>query len=311
MALLVSDTRQEEFSKPPPKKKWLAEYIEKDSAAQEDTVAAAATSITENLSTEAREFVRLFDKSTDQINYNSLKQLYEQKAGKGNMTVSQDVIGGVVQGVLDQFQTFFEASCSQASSQAFKINPTNEEQKLTRLLDPAKNGDKFNASLKRLSAKPEEAVEQQARLEQHHITPVVQSVISQFLNGSLEDVERRRSRKRSHKHSSCRHQGDCDSSSAKARARRSSSVIMYKSREREEIKEELPLQHDENEALNLSLPKLVHSKVTFAARDRCYTTDFPSVSSFQPSQSEVLSIQESRISPVPHLIPHPFWNDLF
>lgn len=158
MALLVSDTRQEEFSKPPPKKKWLAEYIEKDSAAQEDTVAAAATSITENLSTEAREFVRLFDKSTDQINYNSLKQLYEQKAGKGNMTASQDVIGGVVQGVLDQFQTFFEASCSQASSQAFKINPTNEEQKLTRLLDPAKNGDKFNASLKRLSAKPEEAV---------------------------------------------------------------------------------------------------------------------------------------------------------
>ena len=31
MSVVVTDTVQEEFSKPPPKKKWLQNYIEQDS----------------------------------------------------------------------------------------------------------------------------------------------------------------------------------------------------------------------------------------------------------------------------------------
>merc|ERR1712088_615898 len=57
-------------------------------------------------------------------------------------------------------------------------------------------------------------------------------------------------------------------------------------------------EHDENEALNLSLPKPVQ-KVTFASRDRCYTTDHPSVKSFQPSKSEVISNLELGLSSSP------------
>merc|ERR1719491_1028022 len=60
-----------------------------------------------------------------------------------------------------------------------------------------------------------------------------------------------------------------------------------------------PPVHDENEALNLSLPKPV-PKVTFASRDRCYTigtTDHPSVKSFQMSQSEAISNSETPSPP--------------
>merc|ERR1712212_1314089 len=145
----------------------------------------------------------------------------------------------------------------------------------------------------------------------------VQSVISQFLNGSLDDFAG--SRKRSHKHLNCRHKGD----GASARSR---SVIRYKSRERQEAHREeqervqeqavhlvetsqqptlsppIPEQ-DENEALNLSLPKPVQ-KVTFASRDRCYTTDQPSVKSFQPSKSEVISNLELGLSNTPPSAPH-------
>merc|ERR1712212_546679 len=127
----------------------------------------------------------------------------------------------------------------------------------------------------------------------------VQSVISQFLNGSLDDFAG--SRKRSHKHLNCRHKGD----GASARSR---SVIRYKSRERQavhlvETSQQPTLsppipEQDENEALNLSLPKPVQ-KVTFASRDRCYTTDHPSVKSFQPSKSEVISNLELGLSASP------------
>ena len=288
MALLVSDTRQEDFSAPPPKKKWLQEYIEQDSSSSP----SPTPSITNSLSTEAREFVRLFDNGTDQMLNKNLKELSEKKGNKGKMTLSQEVIGGVVQGVLDQFQTFFEST---TPTQVFKTEPPPEEEESERKA-PESLGSRL---------KPTEKIVLERPLAQHHITPVVQSVISQFLNGSLEDFTG--SRKRSHKHLNCRHKGD---------GARSRSVIRYKSRERQEAHREqqqkveeqanhlmaeetsqpfpsppslpsLP-QQDENEALNLSLPKPVQ-KVTFASRDRCYTTDHPSVKSFQPSKSEVIS----------------------
>ena len=298
MALLVSDTRQEDFSAPPPKKKWLQEYIEQDSS----NSPSPTPSITNSLSTEAREFVRLFDNGTDQMLNKNLKELSENKHNKGKMTLSQEVIGGVVQGVLDQFQTFFEST---TPNQVFKTEPPEE-----------KESERVTESLgSRLSPKPTERIVLERPLAQHHITPVVQSVISQFLNGSLEDFSG--SRKRSHKHLNCRHKGD-------GAAARSRSVIRYKSRERQEAHREeqerveqavhlvetsprpvppspplppLPEQ-DENEALNLSLPKPVQ-KVTFASRDRCYTTDHPSVKSFQPSKSEVISNLELGLSTSP------------
>ena len=212
MALLVSDTRQEDFSAPPPKKKWLQEYIEQDSS----NSPSPTPSITNSLSTEAREFVRLFDNGTDQMLNKNLKELSENKHNKGKMTLSQEVIGGVVQGVLDQFQTFFEST---TPNQVFKTEPPEE-----------KESEKMTESLgSRLSPKPTERIVLERPLAQHHITPVVQSVISQFLNGSLEDFSG--SRKRSHKHLNCRHKVD-------GAAARSRSVIRYKSRERQEAHRE-------------------------------------------------------------------------
>lgn len=296
MALLVSDTRREEFSAPPPKKKWLQEYIEQDSS----NSPSPTPSITNSLSTEAREFVRLFDNGTDQMLNKNLKELSETPHNKGKMTLSQEVIGGVVQGVLDQFQSFFEST---SPNQVFKTELPEE-----------KESEAVSESLgSRLSPNPAEKILLEPPLAQHHITPVVQSVISQFLNGSLEDFTG--SRKRSHKHLNCRHKSD----GASARSR---SVIRYKSRERQEAHREeqervqeqvvhlvetshpapsppLPEQ-DENEALNLSLPKPVTGqKVTFASRDRCYTTDYPSVKSFQPSKSEVISNLELGVGTSP------------
>ena len=305
MALLVSDTRQEDFSAPPPKKKWLQEYIEQDSS----NSPSPTPSITNSLSTEAREFVRLFDNGTDQMLNKNLKELSSNKHNKGKMTLSQEVIGGVVQGVLDQFQTFFESGCAPAPTQVFK----------TELAKEREDENVTEGLTNRLSPKKEEKMVLERPLAQHHITPVVQSVISQFLNGSLEDFSG--SRKRSHKHLNCRHKGGEQGAAARSR-----SVIRYKSRERQEAdrseekvqrKEKVhnnleenvqpepaaaplppPLEHDENEALNLSLPKPVQ-KVTFASRDRCYTTDQPSVKSFQPSKSEVISNLELGLSNSP------------
>lgn len=316
MALLVADTRREEFSKPPPKKKWLQEYIEKDS--QSD-------SITSNLSTEAREFVRLFDNQTDENLNSNLKQLSESKNSANSLTLSQDVIGGVVQGVLNQFQTFFENECSSSSAATFQnkaLPPAPSElkvKKLSKLLDPTRNGAKFNESLKRISwpgspEKPAQAdipeAKEDLKISQNDITPVVQSVISQFLNGNLADSDFRRSRKRSHKHANCHHRDKSGSCGPAERTRRSSSVIQFKSKTPENesmlkikkpdeqasegsvivpsiIKEKEHFEEvDENQALNLSLPK-AHHRVTFATQDRCYSTE--SVKSFQPSKSEELS----------------------
>jgi len=315
MALLVADNRREEFSKPPPKKKWLQEYIEQDS--QPD-------SISSNLSTEAREFVRLFDNQTDEKLNTNLKQLTDSKSTAANMTLSQDVIGGVVQGVLNQFQSFFENECSSGAAASFENKALNtvpselKVRKLSKLLDPARNGAKFNESMKRLSwpgsqddkATPTDIPEakEDLKISQNDIAPVVQSVISQFLNGSLADSDFRRSRKRSHKHANCHHRDKSGSCGTSDRTKRSSSVIQYKSKSPEvespiknrkleaqlsegsvivpSLKQEPTEEIDENQALNLSLPKH-NQRVTFATHDRCYSTE--SVKSFQTSKSEELT----------------------
>jgi len=315
MALLVADNRREEFSKPPPKKKWLQEYIEQDS--QPD-------SISSNLSTEAREFVRLFDNQTDEKMNTNLKQLTDSKSSAANMTLSQDVIGGVVQGVLNQFQSFFENECSSGAAASFENKAFNtvpselKVRKLSKLLDPAKNGAKLNESMKRLSwpgsqddkATPTDIpeVKEDLKISQNDIAPVVQSVISQFLNGSLADSDFRRSRKRSHKHANCHHRDKSGSCGTSDRTKRSSSVIQYKSKSPEvespiknrkleaqlsegsvivpSLKQEPNEEIDENQALNLSLPKH-NQRVTFATHDRCYSTE--SVKSFQTSKSEELT----------------------
>jgi len=292
---------------PPPKKKWLQEYI----AIEQDSTSdpSPASFITESLSTEAREFVRLFDNGNEQIINNNLKQLSENKNVRGKMTLSQDVIGGVVQGVLDHFQTFFEAGCPPSPSQSFKAETFPEERKLTPIVNPVKNGSKAREHVKRVCVTEEKEGGEESQIGQEDITPVVQSVISQFLNGSLSDIDFRRSRKRSHKHINCSHKG-ADRGGSSARVKRSNSVIQYKSREQDlpsvilpkhedhvsNIKlEQLDEVHDENVALNLSIPKPV-TKVTFASRDRCYTTDSPAIKSFQTSKSEVLSSEEASLS---------------
>jgi len=300
---------------PPPKKKWLQEYKAIEQVSLSDSKSASL--ITENLSTEAREFVRLFDNGTDQMLNNNLKQLSENSSVKGKIQLSQEVIGGVVQGVLDQFQSFFEAGCPPSPSQTFKIEtPSEEQQKLSPFVNSIKNGNKVVEEQVRLicatGGEKEGGNNEGNQLGHEDFTPVVQSVISQFLNGSLADADFRRSRKRSHKHINCSHKSGEGWVASSHRVKRSNSVIQYKSRDQglnnqpsssntlankhrdiARVKtEQLGQVHDENEALNLSLPKPV-AKVTFASRDRCYTTDSPAIKTFQTSKSEELSCQEN------------------
>jgi len=253
MSVLVTENVKEEFSKPPPKKKWLQNYIEEDST------------IGNNLREETQQFVKLLGRT--QIN--SKEGLRQWKAANTSqkLTLSQNVIGGVVQGVIDQFHSFFE------NDQSPKEESSSE------------------------SEQPEE------RLSQNEITPVVQSVISQFLNGSISDSGFRRSRKRSHKHSNSRHREEQSSSGvsysdARGSSSRNSSVIKYLpssgKTDRNPIKvrkiETMLEPTDSNEALNLSMNHRSNPKVTFAHEDRCYSTD--SVKTFQKSKSQQLFTPE-------------------
>lgn len=232
MSVAVSENIREEFSKPPPKKKWLQNYIGQDSQC-----------------------------------LNSTQQL----------TLSKDVIGGVVQGVIDQFNNYLDQDTREEGDGPEVSTPAEEE-----------------------------------KLSQTDIAPVVQSVISQFLNGSLADSGFRRSRKRSHKNinSRSKDKSGCSYSSS-ASSIRKASVIQYKGLHSEksdkpsikvrkleslistksQTKQMYPnqLKHpliskevESTEALNLSCPKM-NTKVTFANEDRCYSID--SVKSFQESKS--------------------------
>jgi len=268
MSLLVSD-KKDELSKPPPKKKWLQNYIE------EDTVVTCQ--IGSNLRNETHKFVQLLEPQSNE----GLKQ-FKAANTPTKLTLSQDVIGGVVQGVIDQFQNFFENDKNEEeASESGSPQPTDEATKKEELESPA---------------------EAPSLLQKEDIQPVVQSVISQFLNGSLSDSGFRRSRKRSHKHINCRHKDKSGSSSGDhGLQRRSSSVIQLRKQSPQLISQshikvrKIETLMRENleaneEALNLSCPK----KVTFAAEDKCYSID--SIKSFQNSKSS--KIPENILHPV-------------
>ena len=254
MSLLISD-RKEELSKPPPKKKWLQNYIEEDNV---------KSPIGSDLRNETHKFVQLLKPQSNE----GLKQ-FKAANTPTKLTLSQDVIGGVVQGVIDQFHNFFEN-------------------------DLLGNHDDSPSDSVQLSSKAPEEPEppsEPPKLLQKDIQPVVQSVISQFLNGSLSDSGFRRSRKRSHKHINSRYKdksGSCNTS--ESLQRRPSSVIQLR-KPSQEFTNQIKVRKIETlmspnigpdgneEALNLSCPK----KVTFAAEDKCYSND--SVKSFQNSKS--------------------------
>merc|ERR1711892_1011198 len=302
MALLVADTCKESFSKPPPKKKWLANYIE------QDMMEESGFKISSELSSEAREFVRLFDKETDYANLTAnLKQLAKDKNEPGGITLSQDVIGGVVQEVLNQFQNFFENDSYKSPPVSYgskvitnvpeSLRTKENHHLLGSVIDPVdipKQNQIMpqNISLSHLKSVNPVIATPDPKLSQHEIAPVVQGVISQFLNGSLADSDFRRSRKRSHKHANSNSHGD-RSAGAGERMKRSSSVIQYRPRTEYTKPIEPPVMkpvYDENEALNLSLPKSNHnnSRVTFASEDRCYSCE-SSKQTFQTSKSQDLS----------------------
>ena len=272
-AVAVAENVQEDFSKPPPKKKWLQNYIEEDSQ--------SPVGLGTHLREETQQFVKLLGRQTS----NKTEGLNQWAAANTphKLTLSQDVIGGVVQGVIDQFQNFFENDAEGGGEEGEAEAEQEPEQE------------------------PEQKPEQ--KLSQTEITPVVQSVISQFLNGSLSDSGFRRSRKRSHKHVNSRSKDKSAGSGASAAAAnvRNSSVIQFKgatvsssdvyqnkikvrkietllscpSQPKPSYVEEE--QEESSEALNLSCPKSNTTKVTFANEDKCYSID--SVKSFQESKS--------------------------
>jgi len=308
MSLLVSDVRTEEFSKPPPKKKWLAEYIEKDSNNLEEK---ESEHISNDFNSDAKDFVRLFDNKMENLTLkNKLEQLSKNDLQQAPMTLSQEVIGGVVQGVLNQFNSFFENSCLKSDSASFQskngiVQSPKESVRLDNKLNISNlisNSQRMPTSIKSppistvISSVSELTTSSDPKISQHEIVPVVQSVISQFLNGSHGDSDFRRSRKRSHKHANC-HRRDKASSGghgAVERVQRSSSVIKFKSSSAvppsvSAPSIESPTSNLQDEVLNLSLPKAntAGHNVSFASQDRCYSTE--SVKSLQVSKSQELT----------------------
>ena len=310
MALLVSDVRTESFEKPPPpKKKWIQDYLEKD-----------------------------------------CKQV-AMKAETMCM-LSQQVIGDVVQDVIDQFQDYIDVT-NKKNSLVFRSNvPSDDTQcrTISNLLDPSRNGAKFNRSLEKLIQNPavhpvqaivhpvhtvvhpvhtvvhpvhtavlplhtavHPAVSQEhppvhpalapafpknsageadppAGYTQQDIGGVVQGVISKFLNGSLAESGFRRSRKQCRKHQSCKGRTENGSEKRKheftARYDVTEAALFAKVPKLELINPDSFQQEaaeEENGALNLSLPKN-SSKVTFAPEDRCYSTDSLKFSETSKSQ---------------------------
>ena len=250
MSVIVEDGVREEFSKPPPKKKWLADYTHES---VDDTETALMGS---KMMSETRQFVKLLGKQSNE----GLRQ-WKAANTPHKLTLSQNLIGGVVQGVINQFSNFFEND-KEGGEAASEEAPESAEPKLSH----------------------------------NEITPVVQSVISQFLNGSLSESGFRRSRKRSHKHVNSRSKDKSSSVSSGTGSVRKSSVIQFSSksapsisspsaikvRRIETMLKDDSVNNDTEQALNLSCPKS-NPKVTFASEDNCFSSD--SVHSFQKSKS--------------------------
>ena len=253
MAVAVSDNRVEKFDKPPPpKKKWIQDYLEKDakSSNNEEDVKTADEEETKSCSTSV---VRV-------------------------LTSQPPSLGGLCGG-LDKVQDYIDESNKRQGRHAGEVSD-EESKQMACLLDPGMEGQKFKNSVKELSMK--QAVPQDlSKISQRTIGGVVQGVISQFLNGNLADVDlKRRSRKRRH------HRQDRD----KARSEREklsalktaggvdSIAISEDLQPIAKIKKVVPVEADfardeEDGALNLSLPKPPAAHVTFASLDQCYGPD--------------------------------------
>lgn len=265
MSTVIGDSgnsyAREDFAKPPPpKKKWIQEYLEKAPPSPQVEQPPPSEPI-------------------------KLKSLEELKFNK----------------------------------ESNNAKPFTEEEVLAKLLDPVRNGDKFNKSLKRLSWNPEPEVTsvtppnvedvldfmEETNISQHEVRGVVKGVISQFLNASLSGDEYRRCRKRTHKHNNSRHNNK----------EKGGYRVVYK---QERSAQDPPLEkiskasnvpihskpafqpEDANVVLNLSLPKKVH----FSEVDNFYSPDCQE--SFQESKSKTLSNLEilANVSTGMHLPPH-------
>lgn len=249
MALLVADVRTESFDKPPPpKKKWIQDYLEKDCKREAE------------------------------------QPLSCQK---------------VVQNVIDQFQDYMdESKRSWANSVQVVIGRTELEQSnhFSRLLDPAKYGDKFNRSLEKLQ---QTSLDRSPirNLSRQEIGGVVKGVINQFLNGNLPDSGFRRSRKRCSRH-------------INTKGRDEEAKVSLEDEILAKMPRLLPIHpvipepfQDESGVLNLSLPK-TGSKVTFATEDNCYSED--SMRSSKTSKSQEMQDREilghARNTPKPNSV---------
>jgi len=261
MALLVSDARTESFERPPPpKKKWIQNYLEKDCKQQNQTEQFARNEI-------------------------------------------------AVQNVLEQFQDYIDESNKKSNALHTARSNVQAQVQMTSLLHPANNGAKFNNSLKRLSERRPNHTEvppAQPSLSKQEIGGVVQGVISQFLNGNLADSDFRRSRKRCSKHENCSGRkghkdrkrkleaDNPDNSEDVSKSKESPSLpptVLERSSSLRPTPPSLPRgQIEDGGVLNLSLPKI--SKVTFAAEDRCYSSD--ALRSSKTSKSQEMYDMEDR-----------------
>lgn len=251
MALLVADSRSEKFEKaPPPKKKWIQDYLEDH----------------QNFDENSKEAKDVSDKHDDSSSSNDETAAAKQEKSAGTIMVNS---------VIHQFQDFIHLQNNRNQIGGIAPNQNSDKVnagKIAQLLDPKRGGDKFNVSLQKISTKSDSI-----NISQKELGGVVQGVISQFLNGSLSDsyLSSRSSRKR------CRRHDKCPSRSHRSKDRGQHSHDYEPPAKLAHIRtahESSPQTETSTAPLNLSLPKarepfVEHARVKFAAEDSCYSTD--------------------------------------
>ena len=258
MALLCSEVRTESFDKPPPpKKKWIQDYLEKtkqsDKAEDGDSVDPPSGSVAGAVQVVIDQF-----------------QDYIHETKKRNLKVLQP--------------------CDNPSD-------ASKNRTIESLLNPANHGTKFNCSLIKISSQSAAELQPLVdpdQLTQHDIGGVVQGVISSFLNGNLGDSNFRLSRKRCKRHENCSGRKDHHKGRHDVKRRRCSGHLAeIPSNVNGPTLDFNPFsdsRSEEDGVLNLSLPK-ASSKVTFATEDRCYGID--SLRSSKTSKSQEMYNQEA------------------
>jgi hypothetical protein len=320
MALLVANNRSETFvcptataspptaaagdsscKPPPPKKKWIQAYMEKATESNNSAAAASAA---------ASSAAAVFGIHEDDDDIRADRQL------------PSEVIGDVVQDVIDQFQDYIDVTnqrnlhSSSSNNNAVYWRPDArrtavlEAEQMARLLYPAHNSRKFTEGLQRLSweqppppstafsvvvptpvaaadksvfisTRPGTTVAPTLAMTEHPppaeelskeaIGGVVQTVISQFLNGDPSDHSRlfRSSRRHKRRH---RHRSSDKATAAEEAVRPDREGLSTPTK----CARLAGAAVDENGVLNLSLPKAGGGggpKVTFALEDECYDED--------------------------------------